>query len=351
MKKFYTIPFFIPHLGCPFNCIFCGQKKISGRTKVVLPPEIGPTISSYLLTMSKDNTHKEVAFFGGSFTAIPEKEQEAYLRETLPFIKRGDVQGIRLSTRPDFINPKILRNLKKYNVSTIELGVQSMSEDVLKKAKRGHTTKDIKKASGLIRKMGFKLGHQLMVGLPGSSLPKEIMTAKASIKMKVDEVRIYPVIVVKDTALETMYRKGFYKPLEEKEAVKRCAELVKLFRKNKVKVLRCGLHPSRGFLSGEDMVKGPFHEAFGQKVESFIYWEILKKFIDREKNPDKIKRIIFHSKDTASVIGYERHNAAYIEKITRRPKIFSSSCALSEGELMVEYKNGKRRLLSQSYAC
>ena len=349
MKKFYTIPFFIPHLGCPFSCIFCGQKKISGRTKAVLPREIAPTIEKYIKTIPKNNTHREVAFFGGSFTAIPIEEQTAYLKEVIPFIKSGDIQGVRLSTRPDFIDTKIFRNLKKYNVNTIELGVQSMSEDVLKKAKRGHTAKDVKKASGLIKKMGFNLGHQLMAGLPGSSLRKEIMTAKAVIKMKADEVRIYPVIVVRGTALETMYRKGLYKPLEEEEAIARCAELVKLFRRNRIKVLRCGLHPSRGFLSGKDMIKGPFHEAFGQKVESFIYGEILKKFIDREKKPGRIKRIIFHPKATASVIGHKRHNAAYIERITGNFKMFSSSCALSEGELIAEYKNGKKRLLSKSY--
>ncbi len=345
MKSHYVIPFFIPHEGCPFTCIFCAQRKISGRIKAVPAPAIPRTISKYLDTIPKKHVHREVAFFGGSFTGLPQDKQEAYLKAVRPFIKNKTIDGIRLSTRPDYIDERILALLKKYGVTCIELGVQSLSEDVLKAAKRGHTVPDVRKASRLILKKGFTLGHQLMSGLPGSTLSKELMTARISVSLGAREVRIYPVIVIKGTHLAEMWRKKRYRPLTEDEALKRCARLVEFFNKKNVRVLRCGLHPSEGLLTGADIVAGPFHQSFGQKVESYLYAGMIKKFLSKEKHPGSICRILYNPSDGASAIGYKRANALGAESIIKKRDIFAPSDAVAGKTLIAEYENGMKRLI------
>ena len=341
MKKHYTIPFFIPHEGCPFACIFCKQDKISGRKSSVDPKEIAPTITKYLKTIPAKESQREVAFFGGSFTGLTKEKQESYLKETVPFIKKGLIHSVRLSTRPDFIDQNILDMLKKYNVSSIELGVQSMFQDVLKSAKRGHTKKDVKKASRLIVENDFELGHQIMVGLPKSTLRKELKTAKMSIQMKASQVRIYPAIVIKCTELASMWEKGSYKALTEEEAIKRCAKLVTLFEKNKVKILRCGLHPSTDLITRKDVLSGPFHEAFGQKVRSYIYGARIKRFLKKS-----LRHITFNPSETAYVIGYKRENANDVEPVIKEHNIFISSEKVSPGTIVFEYENGTKKTIN-----
>lgn len=180
MKKQYVIPIFVPHLGCPNDCIFCNQKSISGQKKNMTRQEAKNIIETHLKSINKENSLVEIAFFGGSFTAIEEKQQEELLGLAYEYIKNKKVDSIRVSTRPDYINKTILKRLKKYKVKTIELGVQSANDYVLKRANRGHNFEDVKKASKLIRWNGFTLGHQMMVGLPESSRADEINTAKAA---------------------------------------------------------------------------------------------------------------------------------------------------------------------------
>ncbi|MFC1577131.1 elongator complex protein 3 [Candidatus Omnitrophota bacterium] len=340
MKSHYTIPFFIPHEGCPFACIFCGQKKITGRGRGIKVPEISRTISRFLRTIPKEGTRREVAFFGGSFTGLPISRQKEYLNAVGPFIEKGDIHGIRLSTRPDYIDSRILDMLKGYRVFCIELGVQSMSGDVLKAAKRGHTVNDIERSSRLILKNGFQLAHQIMVGLPKSTLSEELKTARMSVAMGANEVRIYPVIVIKATELAALWKKRLYRPLTENEAVLRCARLIDLFKKNNVRILRCGLHPSPGLLSGEAILDGPFHQAFGQKVRSYLCGEMLKSFFTRERCPASIKHIFFNPFDAAYVIGYKRQNAAEAESILKRRDIFAASDTVKPGSVIVEYVDG-----------
>lgn len=184
MKKQYVIPIFVPHLGCPNDCIFCNQKSISGQKKNMTRQEAKNIIETHLKSINKENSLVEIAFFGGSFTAIEEKQQEELLGLAYEYIKNKKVDSIRVSTRPDYINKTILKRLKKYKVKTIELGVQSANDYVLKRANRGHNFEDVKKASKLIRWNGFTLGHQMMVGLPESSRADEINTAKALVKLK-----------------------------------------------------------------------------------------------------------------------------------------------------------------------
>ena len=199
MKKQYIIPIFVPHLGCPNDCVFCNQKSISGQTKQVTKDDVKNTIEEHLKYISDKKADVEVAFFGGSFTAIEEKKQIELLEAANDFIKNGIIKNIRISTRPDYIDKKTLKRMKKYNVKTIELGVQSANDYILEKAGRGHTFKDVIKASKLIRRYGFVLGHQMMVGLPESTKLDDINTAKALVKLKPKIVRIYPVLVIKNT--------------------------------------------------------------------------------------------------------------------------------------------------------
>ncbi len=200
MKQHYIIPIFVPHLGCQNDCIFCNQKSISGEQREVSAKEVKEQIEFYLKSFkNKENAIVEVAFFGGSFTGIPQIKQEELLQTVQEYIKNGQVDSIRVSTRPDYINKEILKLLKRYKVHTIELGVQSSNDYILKRSKRGHTFEDVKKASKLIRKNGFCLGHQMMVGLPESTRLDELNTAKDLAKLKPKIVRIYPVLVIKNT--------------------------------------------------------------------------------------------------------------------------------------------------------
>ena len=243
MKKQYIIPIFVPHLGCPNDCVFCNQKSISGQTKQVTGEDVKKTIENHLKYV-KENSIVEVAFFGGSFTGIEKEKQIELLSAAYEYIKNKKVQSIRISTRPDYINKDVLKTLKKYKVKTIELGVQSANDYILKKAERGHTFEDVKKASKMIRFYGFNLGHQMMVGLPESTHLDEINTAKQLIKLKPKMVRIYPVLVIKGTKLEKDYNEGKYKALTVVQAVETCKELVKLFVKKKIEVIRIGLQPT-----------------------------------------------------------------------------------------------------------
>jgi len=208
MKKQYIIPIFVPHLGCPKNCTFCNQKTISGQQKQVTKDDVKNKIEEYLKSF-KEAGKVEVAFFGGSFTGIPVDKQQELLEAAYEYVKTGKVDSIRLSTRPDYIDKEVLKRLKKYKVETIELGVQSSNDYILKKCQRGHTFEDVKKASKLIRRHGFILGHQMMVGLPESTRLDELNTARDCAKLKPKIVRIYPVLVIKGTKLEEEYRKRY----------------------------------------------------------------------------------------------------------------------------------------------
>ena len=233
MKKEYIIPIFVPHLGCKKCCTFCNQRTISGEKKQVTAKDVTNTIEYYLKNFKNENNYVEVAFFGGSFTAIEREKQEELLSAVQPYIKEKKVDSIRLSTRPDAIDKDILRMLKKYNVKTIELGVQSTNNYILARCKRGHSFEDVKKASKLIRFYRFNLGHQMMVGLPDSTEKDDIQSAKDIIKLRPKMVRIYPVLVIKGTELEEEFNKGDFTPLTVGQAVERSKEIVKLFEQKR----------------------------------------------------------------------------------------------------------------------
>lgn len=316
MKREYIIPIFVPHLGCPNDCTFCNQKKISGQTKMVTAKDVKDIIEYYLKNFKNKEMYIEVAFFGGSFTGIELEKQEELLRAAYEFIKSKKINSIRISTRPDYINKEILKRLKKYGVKTIELGVQSTNDYILNRSRRGHTFEDVKKASKLIRRYGFVLGHQMMVGLPESTRNDEINTAKDLIKLKPKIVRIYPVLVIKGTRLEEEYFSGEYDPLTVEQAVEISKELLMLFNNKKIKVIRIGLQNTNEITDPHNnesqVVVGPYHPAFRQLVESRLWYDVISNKIKSINSKVKDVQIDVNPCNMNDVIGHKKIN---IEKI------------------------------------
>lgn len=311
MKKQYIIPIFVPHLGCPNDCVFCNQRSISGQLEEVSVDDVKNTVDFYLKNLKEKDVYKEIAFFGGSFTGIDVSIQEELLKAAYEYVKNGDINSIRVSTRPDYINKDILKMLKKYKVKVIELGVQTSNDYLLDRCKRNHNFEDVRKASKLIRRKGFILGHQMMVGLPESTKNDEMKTAKDLADLKPKMVRIYPVLVIKNTELEIEYNNGEYIPLSLEQAVERCKELYYFFRSKKIDVIRIGLQ-NTDIISSPDnkesqVVAGPYHEAFGQLVEDAVWYDSIvdriKKFnvkvkeVEISVNPINVNNIIGHKKE------------------------------------------------------
>lgn len=292
-KKRYIIPIFVPHLGCPNDCIFCNQKKITNRAQSVNRDEIFDIIESHLSYFPKDAQNKEIAFFGGSFTAIERDLMIEYLEIAYSYKKRKIIDHIRLSTRPDAISSKILDILKFYEVDIIELGVQSMDDEVLLVNNRGHNSQSVVDASLLIKSYGFILGHQIMPGLYMDSFEKTLESARKLIGLKPDIVRIYPTLIIKNTALESLYKLGLYKPLTIDEAVDISSKLLKLFEAEGIKVIRIGLQASENINDNADVIAGPFHPAFRQLVEQKTYFDRQFQII-KENNLTGAMELVFH---------------------------------------------------------
>lgn len=319
--KTYNIPIFVPHRGCPFDCVFCNQKRITGKTNDVNADSVRETIREYLETLPSTKCRIETAFFGGSFTGIPLSEQCELLGAAKEFLDKGKINGIRLSTRPDYITEEILKNLKNYGVTTIELGVQSMDDEVLEKSGRGHKSVQVTEAVNLIKQYDFTLGLQMMTGLPGDTFEKSIATAKEIIRLKPDIVRIYPTLTIKDTYLEEMYLNGVYKPQTLEEAVELCKELVLMFEKEDITVIRLGLQSTDEICENGSVVAGPVHSAFGELVESSIYFDIISKKMGNAKNAV----IYVNPAEISKAVGNKRINILKFEEKNTHIKIVGDS--------------------------
>jgi len=280
MKKHAIIPIFIPHKGCPNDCIFCNQRKITAHSKAVTPEDVHNTVATYMSTLSKMNMETiELSFFGGSFTGIHLEEQQAFLKVAKEYKDKGVIDKIHLSTRPDYIDKEILNNLKAYSVDVIELGVQSFAEPVLKASNRGHDTSCVYRAAALIKEYGFTLGIQLMIGLPCDTLEYDLYSALETVKIKPDIARLYPTVVIKDTELYEQMMLGQYVPMIEEDAVMRTARMYKILTDAGINVIRVGLKSS-DIISDDDNTAGTFHPAFRQLVEGFIARESIESQID-----------------------------------------------------------------------
>ena len=262
------IPVFVPHLGCPNDCVFCNQRRISGSLSPARPEDVAAAIDR-ALSLTPPGTRRQLAFYGGSFTAIPDAEQEALLGAAQPYLERGDIASIRLSTRPDAIDGAVLARLRRYGVETVELGAQSMSDSVLALSGRGHTAADVEEASRAVKAAGFRLILQMMTGLPGSDDETDIGSARSIAALGPDGVRVYPTVIVRDTALFDLWRAGRYKEHTVEDAVRVCARIVPIFEAAGIPIIRMGLNPTED-LSGGDAVGGAYHPALGELVRARI---------------------------------------------------------------------------------
>ena len=332
MKRFCVIPVFIPEKACPFRCVYCNQYHITQRTCSVEPDDVKQQIDNYLRTIPPC-AHVRLGFFGGSFTGMPITEQNRYLQVVQPYIESGRIREIQLSTRPDYINEELLQNLQAHHVTTIELGAQSLDDEVLRLSGRGHTAAEVEQASALIRSYQFKLGLQMMLGLPGDTRDKALATARRIVELGAQCTRIYPTLVIKDTELETMYREGNYQPLTMDEAVAQAADVMDIFEPAGVHILRVGLHPSEGLISRESLVAGPFHVSFKELVETERWRRRLVAALGGRKGG--ILQLTVHPSNVNAVVGYGGANRKWLEERFQQV-VIKQEAGVERGEMRRE---------------
>ena len=304
-----NISIFVPHSGCPHQCAFCNQKSITGSEAQIPKIEKVREICRQALAEVKNPKDTEIAFFGGSFTAINRADMLNLLKTANEFIGKDKFCGIRISTRPDCIYPEILDILKQYNVKTIELGAQSMDDEVLTANERGHTANDVAEASKLILEYGFDLGLQMMTGLYKSTPNSDIMTAKSIISLNPSQVRIYPTVILDNTTLGEYFKKGIYESYSLEKTVELCAELLELFYENNIPVIKLGLHASE--LVEAKMLGGVYHPAFRELCEGLVFRNRINRELDLKGK--KQADVLIPKGKLSQVIGQKKVNYEYFK--------------------------------------
>jgi histone acetyltransferase (RNA polymerase elongator complex component) len=306
------IPFFINHQGCPHQCVFCNQKNITGQEPV--PPASVPSVIEDFLRRSRDASPAELAFYGGTFTALPIELQREYLDAVQQFIRDNRVQSIRLSTRPDCISEEILSLLKEKHVSLVELGAQSMNDKVLALAGRGHTAAHTRTAMGLLKTGGFRTGLQLMPGVPGDTTESFRETVQEAIRLMPDVVRIYPLLVIKGTPLEKTFLRGEFAPQTLDEAVAACSEATIAFDEAGIEVIRTGLQSSDELEKPGTILAGPYHPAFGELVAAAVLLERMRAALRARALASHEAVIRIHPRDLSAAIGASRSSVAALKR-------------------------------------
>ena len=324
------IPVFVPHLGCPNDCVFCNQRRISGHTEPATAQTVRTAIEN-AAALSPKGAKRQLAFYGGSFTAIPVAEQTALFEAAKPYLDDGTISSIRLSTRPDAIDPETLVRLKKYSVQTVELGAQSLCDKVLWLSNRGHTAKEVEDAARLVKQAGFELILQMMTGLPGDTDESCVETAKKIIALRPDGVRIYPTVIVRDTELYDMWKAGTYKEHTVSDAVRVCAKITRLFDEAGIPIIRMGLNPTED-LSGGDAVGGAYHPALGELVRSRMMLDKAVQLLDGIE-PDKHVVLGVNRSDVSKMIGQHRCNAEALKSQFKLKSIKITQTDINSGEI------------------
>lgn len=358
MTKQYTIPIFVPHLGCPFDCVFCNQRRITGKSTNISEEEVVDTIEEYLTYFDRD-ARLEIGFFGGSFTGIDDNIQDRLLKIAYDYKSQGKIDGIRLSTRPDFIDDKVITRLKKYDVDIVELGVQSLDQEVLNASGRGHSIEVVYEASEKLKKSGLGLGLQMMVGLPLDDFSKGKHTVEEFIGLDPECVRIYPTLVVKDTYLERLFLTNKYTPLDIETAVEYISDYLIMFENKDINVIRIGLQPTENMQLGRDVISGPFHPSFGQLVESNIYRKILDHYLLDLENLSEDLTIYSNKKNISSIVGQKGINREYLKNKygfkrinflkDDRVKGKDFSIGIGKENLYIDYKNSLNLYLNKKH--
>ena len=326
------IPVFVPHLGCPNDCVFCNQRRISGHIEPATAQTVKKAIEE-AAALTPSGTKRQLAFYGGSFTAIPEARQIELFEAAQPYLADGTISSIRLSTRPDAIDGTVLKRLKKYGVTVIELGAQSMCDRVLELSGRGHDSAAVADASRLIKDAGFDLILQMMTGLPGDTDESCIETAKKIIALSPNGVRIYPTVIVRDTVLCDMWRAGTYKEHTVEDAVRVCSKIVPLFNEAGIPIIRMGLNPTED-LSGGDALAGAYHPALGELVHSRIMLQKARRLLAGVKPGSRVVLGVNRS-DVSKMTGQHRCNvhALVSEFSLRELRIHEAS--VKSGEISI----------------
>ncbi len=319
--KHINVALFVPDEGCPHRCSFCNQKTISGKTKALKIEDIEKAVETAL--SSADCNEGEIAFFGGSFTAIDREYMLSLLRKAKEYLDKGLFKGIRISTRPDCINEEILCLLKEYGVTSIELGCQSMSNEVLRLNERGHSAEDVIKSAKLIKEYGFEFGVQMMTGLYGDSDEEAIRTAGKLISLRPDTARIYPTVVLENTRLCELYRKGEYKPQTLDEAADLCAKLLLMFREADIRVIRLGLHSGGNVEEG--YVAGAYHPAFREIAESRIYLGKITEAIKKSNIEKGDLEVTVGSRFLSMATGQKRYNILKLSEMGYKVKFIQNT--------------------------
>ena len=322
-----NIALFVPNIGCKNTCSFCDQRAITGKVNPPAPQDVRAAADRALETMGEAARGAEIAFFGGSFTAIDPEYRTSLLKAAYFYVEKGLFRGIRISTRPDAVDAEILSELKAYGVTAVELGAQSMRDEVLSANLRGHTAGQVRRAAEMIKSTGFSLGLQMMTGLYLDDDAGAVYTAEEITKLSPDSVRIYPTVLFKGTYLEMLFRKGIYRPQTLEEAVRLCAGLLLRFHEKDIPVIRLGLHT----IDRESYLDGPFHPAFRELCEGSIYFDRAVSLLTRNDIPKGEVLLAVRRGELSKMIGQRRIN---IEKLSRR----GYNCKISEDVSIKKYE-------------
>ena len=333
MLKHYIIPLFIPHEGCPHQCVFCNQRRITGVISSVTPADIERLIQFHLAQITRPY-FVEAAFYGGSFTALPAGLQQALLAPAAEAFRAGRLDAIRLSTRPDAIEAENLERLRQCGVKTIELGAQSFDDGVLALAGRGHCAADTRRAAELIRAAGMELGLQLMPGLPGETAETLQRSLEAILELKPSMVRLYPTVVLRDTVLARLYELGKYTPLTIEEAARIAAVMKLTLEQAGIKVIRTGLQASEELDGPDAVLAGPYHPAFGELTENEIYRAMLEELL-KQSGPPRRLIVYYPPADTSRLRGVGGRNVRYLQEKYPETELFLYAAPIGRGRLMI----------------
>lgn len=331
-----NIAFFIPHRGCPHRCSFCDQRAISGEGHFLTPEAVGEQLkAAFSRDLNPEST--EIAFFGGSFTCLPQREMEGFLQAAFPYVQSGKCRGIRVSTRPDGISKPILDLLSRYGVTAIELGAQSLDDKVLQINGRGHTAEDVRTAAEEIRRYPgnpFSLGLQIMTGLPGEDEQSRELTQKAALSIRPDTLRLYPTVVIRGTELARWMEEGHYRPPDLEETVAFAAPMLERYEKAGIRIIRAGLHASRELEA--EMLGGAYHPAFRELCQSELFRQKLEKSLAGQPKGKGILTV--HPRFVSIAVGQKRKNLLWAEKQGYSLKIRTDE-TLEPGEFTLDFEN------------
>jgi histone acetyltransferase (RNA polymerase elongator complex component) len=341
--KNVIIPIFVVYKGCPNRCIYCNERITAGNHPERISEDLfHETVSSHLESAGLRRHHIQIAFYGGNFTGIERGYQEKLLELAERYVKKGSVNSIRISTRPDYIDGERIDLLKRYSVKTVEIGAQSMNDDVLYRSKRGHSASDVRHALVLLKENGFETGVHLMAGLPGDTRDGFYQSVEEIIKLRPDTVRVHPTIVFKDTPLAKAYIKGEYRPLTMDEAVELCEYSFLRFKKEGINLIRLGLQHTHEMEASDNIVAGPYHPAFRSLVEGNIFLKMAIHLFGQTDKDTEEATFSLAPKDVSNFRGMRNGNIKTLKERFRSSEIMIREYPEQDRGLLVLTANGKR---------